>query len=291
MYGTLPRSFTGPEIASQRSRRRRILDVRHLNQYATFRLSPSEVGLVMPRHLEDYGSHQDLMLDEETLRATRFNSTRLSMSVEESSEDYESSSSEEKSRSIPMVQRPPPPPPRRRPPPDSEAPTLSPSPDHFVPTLSPNSNHSEEKVRSLPSTSVYKPLPPLPGQDNDDTSPSSDDSSGTPRSLRTSESPSCSSSSKKLSVTFCETEVVAGEMSKGANLFRSMFQKKAVVPKNVAPAITSRLRNSPERQTSLTVTPTPILIPRPMSSNDRRHLPLAKRLSNKLKEPFANKNC
>jgi hypothetical protein len=28
-----------------------------------------------------------------------------------------------------------------------------------------------------------------------------------------------------------------------------------------------------------------------MSSNDRRHLPLAKRLSNKLKEPFANKNC
>ena len=280
MYGTLPRSFTGPEIASQRSRRRRILDVRHLNQYATFRLSPSEVGLVMPRHLEDYGSHQDLMLDEETLRATRFNSTRLSMSVEESSEDYESSSSEEKSRSIPMVQRPPPPPPRRRPPTDSEAPTLSPS-----------SNHSEEKARSLPSTSVYKPLPPLPGQDNDDTSPSSDDSSGTPRSLRTSESPSCSSSSKKLSVTFCETEVIAGESSKGSNLFRSMFQKKPVVNKNVAPAPASRLRNSPDRQTSLTVTPTPILIPRPMSSNDRRHLPLAKRLSNKLKEPFANKNC
>jgi hypothetical protein len=277
MYGTLPRSFNSSEISNQRSRRRRILDVRHLNQYATFRLTPAEVGLIMPRQFGADGSNQDLMLDEETLRATRFNSTQLSMSIGDSSEDYESSGSEEKLRSLPSVQKPPPPPPRRK-------------PDSVAPTLSPSSNYSEEKVRSLPTANVYKPLPPLPPSSDNGSSdePSSDDSVATPRSTRTSASPS-TLSSKKLSVTFCENDVIASP-SKGSNLFRSMFQKKSVTTKNVA-VTTSRLRNSPERQTPLSVTPTPILIPRPMSTGDRRHLPLAKRLSDKLKEPFGNKKC
>ncbi len=301
MYGTLPRSFTGSEIASQRSRRRRILDVRHLNQYATFRLNSVEAGLVMsPTHrqqFEDFGSHQDLMLDEETLRATRFNSTRLSMSVEESnSEDYESSSSEEKVRSIPMVQqRPPPPPPRRRP--DSvEVSVLSPTP----------SSTGEERVRSLPSSNVYKPLPPLPTADDDncdtsaDVSSSSDDSSGTPRSLRTSGpgSPSCSTSSKKLSVTFCENDVISTESgssrNSSSNLLKALFLKKSTpVNKSVASATTTTTPPVSKLKTP-TVTPTPILVPRPLTTNGERrhHLPLAKRLSNKLKEPFTqSKEC
>lgn len=283
MYGTLPRSFNSSEISYQRSRRRRILDVRHLNQYATFRLSPAEVGLIVPRQFEDEHSNQDLMLDEETLRATRFNSTQLSMSIDDSSEDYESSGSEEKLRSMSSIQKPPPPPPRRRPEPVSSPLTPSSS-----------SSHSEERARSLPSTSVYKPLPPLPpssdnGSDNTSDDRSSDESAATPRSMRNSASPS-TSSSKKLSVTFCETDIIAGP-SKGSNLFKSIFQKKSVTTKNVATTTsttpTSRLRNSPERQ----ITPTPILIPRPMSSHDKRHMPLAKRLSDKLKDPFGNRKC
>jgi hypothetical protein len=82
--------------------------------------------------------------------------------------------------------------------------------------------------------------------------------------------------------------VAATPPAKGANLFRALFQKKSVTTRGVT-ASAPALRNSPERHT---VTPTPILIPRPMASNEGRHLPLAKRLSNKLKEPFANsKNC
>ena len=285
MYGTLPRSFNSSEISYQRSRRRRILDVRHLNQYATFRLTPAEVGLIVPRQFEDNSSNQDLMLDEETLRATRFNSTQLSMSIDDSSEDYESSGSEEKLRSMSSVQKPPPPPPRRKP--ESAASTLSPG----------SSSHSEERARSLPSTSVYKPLPPLPpssdnGSDQGSDDRSSDDSSATPMSMRHSASPS-TSSAKKLSVTFCETDIIAGP-SKGSNLFKSMFQKKSVTTKNAATTTTtttSRLRNSPERQTSLSATPTPILIPRPMSTHEKRHTPLAKRLSDKLKDPFGNRKC
>ena len=278
MYGTLPRSFNSSEIAQQRSRRRRLLDVRHLNQYATFRLSPAEVGLIMPRQFDVHDSHQDLTLDEETMRATRFNSTQLSMSIDDTSDcDDSIASEEEKLRSLPTFQKPPPPPPRRKP----ESASAS-------STLSPVSSCGDERVRSLPSANVYKPLPPLPpasdhGSDNgsDDQSSSSSTSSTSDNSPGTSESPS-TYSSKKLSVTFCETDVIAGP-SKSSNLFKSMFQKKSVTTKNVA-VTTSRLRSSPE--TSLSVTPTPILIPRPMAV-ERRHLPLAKRLSDKLKEPFS----
>jgi hypothetical protein len=215
------------------------------------------------------------------------------MSVEESnSEDYESSSSEERARSIPMVQqRPPPPPPRRRP--DSVE----------VSVVSPNlSSTGDERPRSLPSTNVYKPLPPLPPADEDnadtsaDVSSSSDDSSGTPRSLRTSGpgSPSCSTSSKKL-VTFCENDVISTESgssrNSSSNLLKALFLKKSS-PVNKSAASTTTTPVS--KLKTPTVTPTPILVPRPLATNGERrhHLPLAKRLSNKLKEPFTqNKEC
>ena len=279
MYGPLPRSFSGPEMANQRSRRRRLLDVRHLNQYATFRLNPAEVAMVMSpqRHVQDFGSNQDLMLDEETLRATRYNSTRLSMSVEESSEDYESSSSDEKNRSLSLMQRAPPPPPRRRNTTDSEA-SAAPSPRSI------QSSEGDENVRSLPSASSYKPLPPLPDEQDSMGDRSSDDSTTTPRVLRTigGQSPSYSSSSKKLSVTFVENDIISNDSGTSrSNLLKSLFLKKTVGGKNSAAAAAKS-----------DIKPVPILVPRPLAGVERRHLPLAKRLSDNLKETFSrSKNC
>lgn len=98
------------------------------------------------------------MLDEETLRATRFNSKRLTVSLDDNLDldagdaDSSSGTDDKSGESFAMVQRPPAPPPRSRP---------FASPERGSEALSPASTCSE-KVRSLPSVSSYKPLPPLP---------------------------------------------------------------------------------------------------------------------------------
>ncbi len=230
------------------------------------------------------------MLDEETLRATRYNSKRLTVSLEDNldagDEDSGSGADETPGESFAMAQRPPAPPPRPR---------RFASPDRGAEALSPTSTCSE-KVRSLPSVTAYKPLPPLPAdQQVQSEDASSLDSSiqvridknrlDSTRLFRCSTaiflfqgSPTSSSSGKKHSVTFCDNEVISvkDRPATATHPFRAIFRRKKSPATKTKPVLTA---------------PTPILMPRPMSSvTDRRHLPLTKRLSNKLKEPFAEKN-
>jgi len=96
-------------------------------------------------------------MDEETLRATRYNAKRLTVSHEDrlnATDHSDGSSTDDTSRDLSPARGPPVPPPRVR--------LFSGTPSE---PLSPLSDGSE-KVRSLPSTTSYKPLPPLPTSDS-----------------------------------------------------------------------------------------------------------------------------